>query len=83
MYGYRFYLTAKSEDHFAFLRHDDGTGQTCLVALNFSNEEQTIIFDLGDKQPHLLFSSQARVDEPLALDWLTLAPFEILIAELM
>jgi alpha-glucosidase len=75
-------LHPQSEAYFAFLRHDAGTRQTCLVVLNFSNEEQVVIFDLGDKQPCLLFSSQAREDYPLTLDWLTLAPFEIVIAEL-
>ncbi len=75
-------LHSHSEDYFVFLRHDARTGQTCLVVLNFSSEEQTVIFDLGDTQPRLLFSSQARDDQPLGLDWLTLAPFEIFIAEL-
>jgi alpha-glucosidase len=75
-------LHPHSEAYLAFLRHDGGTGQTCLVVLNFSNEEQTAIFDLDDMQPCLLFSSQARDDQHLALDWLTLAPFEILIAGL-
>jgi glycosidase len=70
------------EDHFAFLRHDGGTGQTCLVVLNFSVKQQTVIFDLGGKQPRVLFSSEAREDQALSLDRLTLAPFEILIAEL-
>ena len=56
--------------------------QTCLVVLNFADTAQTVIFDLPHRQPHLLFSSRARADHPLALEWLTLAPFEILIAEL-
>ncbi|MDQ4078466.1 MAG: alpha-glucosidase C-terminal domain-containing protein [Chloroflexota bacterium] len=75
-------LHQHSEAYLAFLRHDAETQQSCLVVLNFSNEEQTIIFDLSDKQPRLLFSSEARDDEPLSLDWLTLVPFEIFIAEL-
>jgi len=75
-------LHPHSQDYFAFLRHDAENGQTCLVVLNFSGEEQTVIFDLSDKQPRLLFSSQARDGQPLALDWLSLAPFEIFIAEL-
>jgi alpha-glucosidase len=72
-----------SEVSFAFLRHDAGTGQTCLVVLNFSNAEQAVVFDLGDKQPRLLFSSTARADQTLMLGWLSLAPFEIVIAELV
>jgi alpha-glucosidase len=75
-------LHAQSEAYLAFLRHDTGTGQSCLVVLNFSHQQQAVIFDLGDKRPRLLFSSQAREGEPPALDWLTLAPFEIFIAEL-
>jgi len=75
-------LHPQSEAYLAFLRHDAGSGQTCLVVLNFSGEEQTVIFDLGDRQPRLLFSSRTRDDQALALDWLTLVPFEILVAEL-
>jgi alpha-glucosidase len=76
-------LHAHSEAYFAFLRHDAATGQTCLVVLNFTPEEQTIIFDLADQQPRLLFSSRDRAGRPPALDWLTLAPFEIFLAELV
>jgi len=76
-------LHPHTESYLAFLRHDGGTGQTCLVILNFSNENQTASFDLGDRQLHLLFSSQARDDQPLTLDGLTLAPFEVVIAELV
>lgn len=76
-------LHAHSDDYFAFLRHDATTGQTCFVVLNFTDAEQTVIFDQSDKQPRLLFSSQARNDQPLALDWLVLAPFEVLVAELV
>jgi alpha-glucosidase len=75
-------LHPQSEDYFAFLRYDAASGQTCLVALNFSNAAQTVIFDLGDKQPRLLFSSQARKDQPLTLELLQLTPFEIVIIEL-
>lgn len=76
-------LHQRSEEYFAFLRHDAESEQTCLVILNFSAEQQTVIFDLSTKQARLLFSSHARADQPLALDWLTLAPFEILIIELV
>jgi alpha-glucosidase len=76
-------LHQHSEEYMAFLRHDAASGQSCLVALNLSHAEQTAIFDLGDKQPRLLFSSRARDGEPLTLDWLTLAPFEICIVELV
>ncbi|HEX8684017.1 MAG TPA: alpha-glucosidase [Ardenticatenaceae bacterium] len=76
-------LHPHSEAYLAFLRHDEATGQNCLVVLNFSDEEQTAIFDLRDRQPRLLFSSHRREDQPLSLDWLALAPFEIFIAELV
>lgn len=76
-------LHPHSQDYLAFLRHDETAAQTCLVLLNFSDEEQTVIFDLPDHQPRLLFSSADRADQPLALDWLALAPFEVLIAELV
>jgi alpha-glucosidase len=76
-------LHQHSEDYFAFLRHDASTGQTCLVVLNFSPEEQTVIFDLSSTQARLLFSSQERDDRSLSLDWLTLAPFEIVVAGLV
>jgi alpha-glucosidase len=75
-------LHPHSEDYFAFLRHDAASGQTCLVVLNFSNQEQIVIFDLGKKQPQLFFSSHAHEGQALALDRLALAPFEIVIAEL-
>ncbi|MBV9790917.1 MAG: DUF3459 domain-containing protein, partial [Chloroflexi bacterium] len=76
-------LHAHSDDYLAFLRHDNASGQTCLVVLNFTDSAQTVIFDQRDKQPRLLFSSHSRDDQPLALDWLALAPFEVLIAELV
>jgi alpha-glucosidase len=76
-------LHAHSDDYFAFLRHDDASGQTCLVVFNFTDAAQTVIFDPRDKQPRLLFSSHPRDDQPLALDWLALAPFEVLIVELV
>ncbi len=75
-------LHQHSADYVAFLRHDVNNGQTCLVVLNFTDEVQTVIFDLHDTQPRLLFSSHAREDQPLRLDWLTLAPFEVFVAEL-
>lgn len=75
-------LHQHSADYLAFLRHDAGTGQTCLVILNFSRRAQTVVFDLSGKPPRALFSSAARGDQPLSLERLTLAPFEILIVEL-
>ncbi len=73
-------LHTHSETYLAFLRQTDD--QTCLIVLNFTAAAQTILFDLGEQQPHLLYSNQDRTDEPITLDWLTLAPHEIFIAEL-
>ena len=76
-------LYPHSAAYITFLRHDARAGQTCLVVLNFSSEGQTLAFDLSGKQPRLLFSSHPRADQPLSLDRLNLAPFEIVIAELL
>jgi alpha-glucosidase len=76
-------LHAWSAAHLAFLRHDAASGQTCLVVLNFSAEAQPLSFDLGDKQARLLFSSEARGDLPLMIDQFSVAPFEILVAQLV
>ncbi|MEI7770602.1 MAG: alpha-glucosidase [Chloroflexales bacterium] len=76
-------LDAQGEHILAFLRHDGVAGQTCLVALNFSGEGQALGLEISDRQPQLRFSSHARDAQPLALDGLTLGPFEILIVELL
>jgi len=75
-------LHPNSDAYFAFLRHHGESGQSCLVVLNFSSEEQTIVFDFGNKHLRLLFSSRPRENERLPLDRLKMAPFEVLIAEL-
>ncbi len=68
----------------AFTRRDPGTGQTCLVALNFSDEPQTVDFDPGDGRPaRLVFSSRARPEGSPAPARPVLAPFEVWIAELV
>lgn len=73
------HLSVDSEKVFAFLRsaHD----QRCLVALNFSDQPQKAPFALGANTAKLVFSSVARKAR-LDLVNLTLAPFEILIAEI-
>lgn len=77
-------LNPQSEDYFAFLRQDAETGQTCLVVLNFSAQEQVVNFDLTGKQFCLLYSSDIEKNESHSqtLDWLKLKPFEIFLAEL-
>jgi alpha-glucosidase len=75
-------LHPHSEDYLAFLREDGASGQSCLVVLNFSSKAQTVAFDLGDRQPHLRYSNLDRAEQAPTLDRLTLAPFEIFIADL-
>ena len=72
----------QSSEYVAFLRHDASSGQTCLVALNFSPTAQLVVFRFGEQPPQLLFSSMAHNQGSLAHDEYTLAPFEIIIAEL-
>jgi alpha-glucosidase len=79
-------LNRESEEYLAFLREDAKTEQTCLVVLNLSGVGQTVRFDssdLGGRQPRLVFSSQDRGEEGLPPEGLRLAPFEVLIAELV
>jgi alpha-glucosidase len=76
-------LNPHSEDYFAFLRHEAGTDKTCLVVLNFSDQEQAVIFELEVNQARLLFSNEDRQEQTLALDGLNLKPFEIVVAELV
>jgi alpha-glucosidase len=66
-----------SAAYLAFLRHDRASGQTCLVALNFSDEPQQLHVELGAAQVEVRFSSTGAVDYRR----LTLAPFEIVIVE--
>jgi len=70
------------EDHadcLCFLRQTEG--QTCLVALNYSEDAQTLALDLDGSPSRLIFSTEDRSDAG-DLFALTLAPFEIYIAEL-
>ncbi|MBN9386716.1 MAG: alpha-glucosidase [Chloroflexi bacterium] len=75
-------LNPQSEEYFAFLRHEASSGQTCLVALNFSDTNQAAIFDLETSRARLLFSNRSRPDAALDLRQIDLQPFEILVAEL-
>ncbi|MFN8439214.1 MAG: alpha-glucosidase [Caldilineaceae bacterium] len=75
-------LHLDSKEYLAFLRTDQATEQCCLVVLNFSASAQAIAFDAGVKLSRLLFTSAARDEQTFHLDALTLAPFEIIIAEI-
>jgi alpha-glucosidase len=72
-------LDPQSESVLAFMRHDDESGQRCLVLLNYSAVPQGAT--LGFHDMRVLFSSHAR-DGLAASGALTLAPFEVIIAEL-
>ena len=73
-------LNEDAEDYLAFLRKS--AEQSCLVALNFSGNPQNIKFDLEAPTGSLVFSNQERANE-IDLEKLSLAPFEIFIAELV
>jgi alpha-glucosidase len=74
-------LHQHSADYLAFVRNDIGTGQSCLVALNFSHEPQRVAFDLKRLLVRLLFSSHTRDEHVFTLEGMALAPFEILVAQ--
>jgi glycosidase len=67
-----------AKDYLAFTRSTPE--QTVLVALNFSEQPQTL--SLPHPQARMLFSSTARPAQTIDLARLELAPFEIYIAEL-
>jgi alpha-glucosidase len=75
-------LPPESDTVFAFLRHNPDGGRSCLVALNFSAAEQTVGLEHGVGGVRVRFSSH-RPEGRLALGRLTLAPFEVVVAELI
>ena len=75
-------LDPSNDSCLAFLRQDVIAHQTCLVVLNFSAEEQMLMFDFEGTQAHLIFSRQESENETVILKPLHLAPFEIIIAQL-
>jgi alpha-glucosidase len=76
-------LDVPSEHVLAFLRHDAGSKQICLVALNFSVTAQQVPFDPGARQARLRFASTDRHDLPGERHTLTLSPFEVVVVELV
>lgn len=74
-------LHPDSEACLTFLRHDAGSGQRCLVALNFSPEAQQVSLDPGLGPVSLRFSSAVRAAVTQAQLVLRLEPFEILILD--
>jgi alpha-glucosidase len=75
-------LNQAAEDYFAFLRHSEETGQTCLVVLNLSAKTQTLKLDLTAQVIRPLFSTQKPAGQGISLAALSLAPFEVFIGEL-
>lgn len=69
----------QNEDCLVFARHDDTSGQTCVVMLNFSPGQQRLVLDLHIRSVRILFTSHNR--QPRSPGPLILAPFEITIAE--
>lgn len=76
-------LHTTAEDYLAFVRRDDAAGQGCLVVLNMSDRAQSLSFDLEVKVLRLLYSSDTRDTTADTPAHLSLAPFEIYIAELL
>jgi alpha-glucosidase len=74
-------LLEGSEHILAFLRRSEADRQTCLVALNMSDQEHTLnLTNEGlPSQARCLFSSRARGGELDDLSELVIAPFEIYI----
>ena len=76
-------LHETAEDYFAFLRRSPGSGQTCLVALNLSDKEHLVKFDLAAGSVRCLFSNHLTPGGTLSLDAMKIRPFEIFIGELI
>jgi hypothetical protein len=72
-----------SAAYLAFLRHDRASKQTCLVLLNFSDAPQPVHVELGAAQAEVRFAGAARSAGAVDHRCLTLAPFEILIVEVV
>ena len=83
-------LHEDTEGYLAFLRSSgaegqtlrQGSGQACLVVLSMSNRAHTLHFDLDAHTARLVFSSHARDGDTEDLSQLTIAPFEVYIAEI-
>jgi alpha-glucosidase len=73
-------LSEDAEVIFAFLRST--TAQRCLVALNYSDQSESLTLNLDDTVGKLIYSCNDR-DSSVDLTTLRVAPFEILIVELI
>ncbi|MEO5952900.1 MAG: alpha-amylase family glycosyl hydrolase, partial [Chloroflexia bacterium] len=68
-----------SDEYLAFWRRDAETGQRCLIALNFSGEEQVVEVE-GTEEVRALFSTE-RHDEVEKMNGLRLGAFEVFVGE--
>ncbi|MGB8983125.1 MAG: alpha-glucosidase [Anaerolineales bacterium] len=76
-------LHEMNEEYLAFLRQSQGSRQTCLVILNFSDRDHSLSFDLSARDIRCLFSTHTPEGTTLSPDTLKIAPFEIFIGELI
>ncbi len=74
-------LHGEATDYLAFLRQTDD--QACLVVLNFSDQGQTLRFDLPAHGMRPLFASGTDAGRANDLSQLVIGPYEVYIAELM
>jgi alpha-glucosidase len=74
-------LHETAEDYLAFLRQSQDKKQTCLVVLNLSDKALETQFDLPAAR--CLFSTHKPGNETLDPGKLSLAPFEVLVTELI
>ena len=75
-------LHEEAQDYLAFLRQSLHSGQDCVVVLNLSDQPLSLHFDLQPNQARRLYASAQPAGEVDDLGALSLAPFEIYIAEL-
>ena len=75
-------LHETAKDYFAFLRQSKRGGQTCLVVLNFSDQNLDLKFELRAREASCLFSNYMLDGDQVSLENLKIAPFGIFIGEL-
>jgi alpha-glucosidase len=75
-------LDAANADVLAFTRFDAASGQTCLVALNFSGHAQTVLTGLGAQALRVVFSTVPWRADSATAQSVPLAAHEVLVAAL-
>jgi alpha-glucosidase len=74
-------LPLRDEQILAFLRSVPSGGQRCLVLLNFSAEERSYSLPPDFHRRRLLYTNRQHSPKSVTADRVTLAPFEIFLAE--